>query len=225
MSVVLDPGHGGYDFGARFGNFVEKNMNLQVCLEAAVILRKKGIRVDLTRNADRFVSLEDRAIFCNKVAPKIFVSVHHNAANGKGSGFEIYHYTGSAPGFALAKAIGDEFIKSMNKRYIGSGMMMGTVPGNYYVIRATKCTAALTEYGFIDNPKDTDRMNMKTQAQELARGICRFLGVKVELTIEDIVDSMLQEGYITDRAHWVSVLNGERAAKPEYLRIIFEKLV
>ena len=65
MVVVLDPGHGGYDFGARFGNFIEKNMNLEVCLEAAKILRKKGITVHLTRNVDRSVSLEGRTEFCN----------------------------------------------------------------------------------------------------------------------------------------------------------------
>ena len=45
--IVLDPGHGGKDPGARGNGLVEKGLTLDVALRLRALLRSKGLRVVL----------------------------------------------------------------------------------------------------------------------------------------------------------------------------------
>jgi len=90
--VVLDPGHGGKDTGAVGpGGTKEKDVTLDVAHRVAPILASQGIQVVLTRDDDRFVSLEERTARANAFAADLFVSIHCNASEGKGRrGVETY---------------------------------------------------------------------------------------------------------------------------------------
>lgn len=94
-TVVLDPGHGGYDKGAvsKFG--YEKDYALDVAKKLRPLLEAKGLRVVLTRDDDTFVPLEVRAKIANLAKDAIFVSIHFNATDRDpaASGFEIYCLT------------------------------------------------------------------------------------------------------------------------------------
>ena len=94
-TVVLDPGHGGYDKGAtsRYGN--EKDYALDVARKLRPLLRAKGLKVVLTREGDYFVPLEVRAKIANTAKDAIFISIHFNATDrdASASGFEIYCLT------------------------------------------------------------------------------------------------------------------------------------
>jgi N-acetylmuramoyl-L-alanine amidase len=80
--VVIDPGHGGADPGAIGpGGLAEKEVTLDIAHRVAPILaREIGIVTMLTRDDDRFVSLEERAARANAFHAGLFVSVHCNAA-------------------------------------------------------------------------------------------------------------------------------------------------
>jgi N-acetylmuramoyl-L-alanine amidase len=95
QTVVLDPGHGGYDKGAtsRYGN--EKDYALDVARKLRPLLRAKGLKVVLTREGDYFVPLEVRAKIANTAKDAIFISIHFNATDRdpSASGFEIYCLT------------------------------------------------------------------------------------------------------------------------------------
>src|ERR1700727_1816237 len=60
--VILDPGHGGRDPGARgIRGTAEKDVALASALSLQAALRTTGrYRVELTRTTDRYVALEDR---------------------------------------------------------------------------------------------------------------------------------------------------------------------
>ena len=90
--VVLDPGHGGYDPGATGPSGVkEKDVTLDVAHRVAPVLAKEGVQVVLTRDDDRFVSLEERTARANGFGADLFISIHCNASeNGKGRGVETY---------------------------------------------------------------------------------------------------------------------------------------
>jgi N-acetylmuramoyl-L-alanine amidase len=94
-TVVLDPGHGGYDKGAvsKFG--YEKDYALDVARKLRPLLQAQGLKVILTREGDYFVPLEVRANIANKAKDAIFVSIHFNATDrdAAASGFEIYCLT------------------------------------------------------------------------------------------------------------------------------------
>jgi N-acetylmuramoyl-L-alanine amidase len=80
--LVLDPGHGGDDFGARAFGLEEQDITLDLAIRVRDILRARvpATRVVLTREEDRFVSLEQRTAMANAVGADVFVSIHLNAA-------------------------------------------------------------------------------------------------------------------------------------------------
>jgi len=79
--LTVDPGHGGSDHGARGPSGVEeKDVALDVARRLAPILSAYGVQVDLTRDDDRFVSLEERTARANAFGADLFVSIHCNAS-------------------------------------------------------------------------------------------------------------------------------------------------
>ncbi len=92
VRVVLDPGHGGKDTGAVGpAGTREKDVTLDVAHRVAPVLSAQGLQVVLTRDDDRFVSLEERTARANAFAADLFVSIHCNASESKGRrGIETY---------------------------------------------------------------------------------------------------------------------------------------
>ena len=80
-TVVIDPGHGGADLGARGpGGELEKDVALAVSRKVAALLKKRGARVLLTRSKDVFVPLAERTDLANRAHADLFVSIHANSA-------------------------------------------------------------------------------------------------------------------------------------------------
>jgi len=79
--VVIDPGHGGHDPGAVGpSGLYEKNVVLDVALKLKKILLADPFNeVFLTRETDRFISLEERTAMANRKNADFFVSIHANA--------------------------------------------------------------------------------------------------------------------------------------------------
>ena len=92
-TIVIDPGHGGLEPGARgrFGT-LEKNIALEIGLKLkAVIERNFPSRVVLTRDKDLDVSLENRAALANNNKADFFISIHTNSSFRKDArGSETY---------------------------------------------------------------------------------------------------------------------------------------
>ena len=77
--LVLDPGHGGTDSGARAWSVWEKEITLHIARELRTLLRRANYDVAMTRDADTFVSLRQRAQFANQERADLFVSIHVNS--------------------------------------------------------------------------------------------------------------------------------------------------
>lgn len=89
--IVVDPGHGGYDSGAKKYGVQEKN----VVLAFARMLRDKLVatgryKVLMTRDTDQFVTLGNRRKFAERHKANLFISVHADYASSKASGATIY---------------------------------------------------------------------------------------------------------------------------------------
>ncbi len=80
--VVIDPGHGGADLGARGpGGVLEKELTLAIAKRLAKLLRAQGhFEVVLTRTSDAFVALSERTEIANRSHAALFVSIHANSA-------------------------------------------------------------------------------------------------------------------------------------------------
>ncbi len=82
--IVIDPGHGGKDPGAMAFSLKEKDITLAVAQKTAALLRDQyGLEVLLTRNTDRYLSLEERTAIANTKNADLFVSIHVNANKKK----------------------------------------------------------------------------------------------------------------------------------------------
>ncbi|HEY8432571.1 MAG TPA: N-acetylmuramoyl-L-alanine amidase [Sandaracinaceae bacterium] len=82
-TIVLDPGHGGDDFGTRAAGLRESDLTLDLARRVRTLLARDlpRARVILTRESDVFVSLEQRAAMANAVSADLFLSIHLNAAD------------------------------------------------------------------------------------------------------------------------------------------------
>ncbi len=90
--IVLDPGHGGKDPGARGrGGVKEKDVVLRVSRLLRDRLRQAGFEVVMTRERDKYLSLEERTAVANRLKGDLFISIHANASpNRKTTGVETY---------------------------------------------------------------------------------------------------------------------------------------
>ncbi len=92
--VVIDAGHGGADPGALSvsGQAREKDLTLLAARELRDALVARGrVRVAMTRDADVYVSLDDRAAVARRLNAALFVSVHmDSAANPLARGASVY---------------------------------------------------------------------------------------------------------------------------------------
>jgi len=82
--VVLDPGHGGRDRGARGRRGVEeKAVVLDIARRVRVHVANAGLKVYLTRESDRYLSLDERVKKAARWNADLFVSIHANATVGR----------------------------------------------------------------------------------------------------------------------------------------------
>jgi N-acetylmuramoyl-L-alanine amidase len=81
-TVMIDPGHGGDDLGARSEDGShEKDITLAVARRLkSTIEGRLGLRVLLTRDDDRYVSLDQRAALANNNKADVLISLHANAS-------------------------------------------------------------------------------------------------------------------------------------------------
>ncbi len=94
-TIVIDPGHGGRDGGARgVQGLKEKDVVLDVAKRLKSLIEKDmpWIDVKLTRDGDKYISLEQRTALANTMEADLFFSIHANASRkrGRSSGIETY---------------------------------------------------------------------------------------------------------------------------------------
>lgn len=162
--VVLDPGHGGADYGAIRAGINEKDINLDVAKRVESILTSKGVSVAMTRDRDETVSLQERTVFTDNKKPNIFVSIHVNSSTGtQATGLETHYYHPES--IELAKVVHTQLaacVKSPDR---------GLFKSRFYVINHTSVPAILVEIGFISNDRERAELVSEQRKQQTAKAI------------------------------------------------------
>jgi N-acetylmuramoyl-L-alanine amidase len=193
--VVLDPGHGGDESGALGpGGTREKDVNLAVAKATQRELEAHGTRTVLTRTGDYRVPLASRAAIAKALAPKVFLSIHHNAEpdgpRPAGPGSETYRQVASPASKRLSGLVYEEVVKAFSAYKIawmadtdaGAKYRLAGDGGDYYgVLRRTAgIPAVLSEAAFITDPPEEALLRTPSfqgvEGQALARAVERFLG-------------------------------------------------
>jgi N-acetylmuramoyl-L-alanine amidase len=192
VAVVLDPGHGGNEPGARSpGGLVEAPVNLEVSRHARAALEAAGVSVLMTRTGGYDVTLATRAEIARSLGPRAFVSIHHNAEpDGRtpGPGSETYYQIDSPESKRLAGLIQEEVVRAMSAyrvawvgdRDAGAKYRPGTRGDYYAMLRLPRpVVSALVELAFISNPPEAELLArpdvQQVEGQAVARGILRYL--------------------------------------------------
>ncbi|SFB39827.1 N-acetylmuramoyl-L-alanine amidase, partial [Lentibacillus halodurans] len=153
VKIFLDPGHGAHDSGAQGYGLNEKDVVRDIALDAVSSLESKysGAIVNTSRTKDTFVELEDRAQMANAWDADYFVSIHNNAFDGSGHGFESYIHDGNV-------TVNTKEKQRQIHQYIASELSIrngirdrGMKEANFNVLRNTTMPAILLELLFIDN--------------------------------------------------------------------------
>ena len=172
----IDPGHGGIDPGATYGNRHESNDNLNLSLAVEKALISQGHKVILTHrgklHATQRLTLEQRTAIARDNKADLFVSIHRNDFHDSAAhGIENWlRYNAS---MQAATAVYESVLKSSGMRNRGLKI------GNYSVLFNLPCPGMLLEMGFIKNTNDNalfdKRLNQNAEA--IARGMVAALGV------------------------------------------------
>lgn len=95
-TVVIDPGHGGDELGTQGAKgTLEKEITLSVARRLRTLIESRlGLKVFLTREDDRTMSLDDRSAFANNHRADVFISIHANSAVRPAlKGAEVFYLT------------------------------------------------------------------------------------------------------------------------------------
>jgi N-acetylmuramoyl-L-alanine amidase len=170
-TVVIDPGHGGFDRGGVPGQRIsEKDKCLDVAQRLKRILLADGFRVIMTRDSDVFIPLGTRVAIANQYRGAVFVSIHFNCASRVGAnGIETYYYRSDSA--SLAASIHRNVVSSAPSENRGIRQR------GFYVLRRTTIPSVLVECGFLTNPTE-GRLALtgdyrQRLAEQIARGIKR----------------------------------------------------
>jgi N-acetylmuramoyl-L-alanine amidase len=92
LKIMVDPGHGGDDCGARgIKGLNEKAAALEIAKAVGAKLEAAGFEAVYTRDDDTFIPLWDRARGANAQGADLFISLHLNAARAKAAkGSEVF---------------------------------------------------------------------------------------------------------------------------------------
>ena len=191
-TVVLDPGHGGFDNGASSSWGSEKTFTLDVALAARRELMRAGYRVEMTRATDTFVSLEHRVSFANRFPKAVFVSIHFNSSAG-GVGVESFalapegvtsnmsseHHVSAADVARHAGNIQDEHNIALTASIHATVLTRlaafdrGVKHARFHVLRDVKIPAVLVEGGFISHASEGQRIATSFYRQRLGAAIAQ----------------------------------------------------
>ncbi len=202
LIVILDPGHGGFDYGAIANGLQEKIITQKIAVYCKAELEKyKGVKVFLTRLDDSYVSLEERIKSASAYGADVFVSLHINSdATKEAHGAEVYYpnsnykpgvgqqgrkLAGAIQNNLAALGLNDRGVKTLNSMS-GETYPDGSQADYYAVIRGAKQAGypgIIVEHAFVSNEFEAKEfLSRDTALKKLgiadAKGIASCYGLK-----------------------------------------------
>ena len=179
QTIIIDAGHGGEDGGAvGINNIIEKDLNLEISLLLADLLKSAGYNIIMTRTDDTMLyteyikgklksqDLKNRLLIAEQNPDSIFISIHMNKfPKANAFGTQIYYSPNHLSSEILAKNVQSyikEYLQPNNNREIKkSGSQI-------YLMKKITTPAILIECGFISNYEETELLTNSTYRHILA---------------------------------------------------------
>ncbi len=180
-TVVLDAGHGGGDPGkVGVGDVVEKEINLQIAKKVEQKLKKKKVKVIMTREEDMMLTgeegtgtkaadMKERVKIINEQAPQLAVSIHQNSyQDAIVHGAQVFYYSNSPEGESAAKIMQNALlaVDADNTRQAKAN-------NTYYLLKRTEVPTIIVECGFLSNSEDAVNLCDEKYQDKISEAICK----------------------------------------------------
>ena len=196
VKVVIDPGHGGMDGGASYGDTVERDITLAMSLKLEKLLKSQGATVVMTRTkegdalaehtpdedypttrARKRADLLLREEIMNNSEADLVISLHVNAVpEERWRGAQVfYHAQGHEGGELLAKSIQGSIRKN-----IGNTEREALSIKQVYILKKAKAPAVLVETGFLSNNAERELLISDKYQKQMVEAIAEGVRVFVE---------------------------------------------
>lgn len=186
-TIIIDPGHGGFDGGAVVGEILEKDINLQIANRLAAMLTAAGFQVISTRTDDSSTEVDptatisarkksdlaERLRLAKSHPEAIYISIHLNkypSASCKGA--QMFY----APRVPQAKQLADclragvvDLLQPENHRTVKAGTR------DTYLLYYAPIPAVIAECGFMSNPAELEQLTTPAYQGEMAFAL--FCGI------------------------------------------------
>lgn len=191
--ILVDPGHGGYDGGAkaRDSGVWEKAINLAVAKQVEKSLTARGAAVFMTRTGDEDLCTDDRPAnktmkredMENRIALAVeakadmVLSIHMNEYRQRSqSGPQVFYRQGCDSGRLLAGAMQEALIAALSPKKERSAMA-----GDYFILQLD-VPSVLIECGFISNAEEEKLLLSEAYQVKLGQAIADGVESYVALT-------------------------------------------
>ncbi len=188
ITVVIDAGHGDQDPGKiGVNDALEKDVNLQIAQKVKKLLKKKNIKVIMTREDDTSLAkdgggnrkvqdMKARVELINKTKPDLAVSIHQNSYHEEGiCGAQVFYYTHSTDGERAAGIMQKALLEVDQENH-----RQEKADDGYYLLRRTEVPTIIVECGFLSNREEAEKLvdekYQKKIAKAVVQGIEEFVG-------------------------------------------------
>ncbi len=193
--IVLDPGHGGIDNGAKAkSGETEKDLVLHFAQILRAKLEASGkYQVAMTRSDDTFVALAERVKFARAHSASLFISIHADAipkSEGQAEGATVYTLSETASDAEAAR-----LAEAENKADVIAGVDLTAEPGDVANIlvdlaqRETKTYSGQFARTLVGELKAAARLH---------KNPLKAAGFKV-LTAPDVPSVLVELGYMSTK--------------------------
>jgi N-acetylmuramoyl-L-alanine amidase len=206
--IVLDPGHGGADGGARgLGGVQEKTLVFGFCAQLKRELdATKRYAIVMTRDGDQYVDLDDRVAIARKANASLFISVHADTLSDDAtvSGSTVYTVADRASDTEAARVAARE---NAADRGPSSGGRLDNLDVADILFdlkrRETRTYAHIFSRGLVDNLRVATKLNHNPE---------RSAGFVV-LKAPEFPSVLVELGYLSNAQDVQSLTSSEWRAK------------
>ncbi len=181
--VLANSAHGGFDGGAVAGDgTVEKDINLNISLTLAKLLKQNGFCVIMTREADvstddteaseisskKRSDLKNRLKLMKDYPDAVFVSIHLNKfTTSSAYGSQVFYSDNEQ-----AKVLGECIQRSIVELIQHDNMRVNKkATSSTYLLYNATVPAVLVECGFLSNKEELEKLKQKDYQEKMAFSI------------------------------------------------------
>lgn len=190
-TIIIDAGHGDPDGGAvAIDGTHESDINLQIVLKMAELLKEKNVKCVLTRSDKNAIYSEGDSIHQKKISDirnrvdlakkyknAVFISIHMNTfPSSEVSGTQVFYKSGNS----YSEEIANEIQKVINDRLQPQNQKkIKTIPSNIYLFKNIPNECVLIECGFLTNPDDLTNLKNEQFQNKISSIISEVLIFKL----------------------------------------------